>query len=111
MPEYQWKLTIVERNLLLSNWMRLIPEAQERMLEEADQLIADLPLSDRQRLMASLGILQQHTEKNLQKRIMQILSPKSSKDIINVLEFNVKNNNLSPSTPQVNSVTLVKSIN
>lgn len=73
MPEYQWKLTIIERNLLLSNWMNLIPEAQERMLEEADELMAMLPFSDRQRLLASLEMLQPHTQAELYQKIEQIL--------------------------------------
>lgn len=73
MPEYQWKLTIIERNLLLSNWMNLIPEAQERMLEEADELMAMLPFSDRLRLLASLETLQHHTQAELYQKIQQIL--------------------------------------
>jgi len=73
MPEYQWKLTIIERNLLLSNWMNLIPEAQERMLEEAGELMAMLPFSDRRRLLASLETLQYHTQAELHQKIQQIL--------------------------------------
>ena len=74
MPEYQWKLTIVERNLLLANWRKLMPEAQERMLQEAEELIRDLPLSDRERLLISLETLQYHTQDDLQQMIQQILS-------------------------------------
>lgn len=59
---YQWKLTIIERNLLRSNWMNLLPEAQERILEEANDLIKDLPLSDQQRLMTALEKLQDGTD-------------------------------------------------
>lgn len=73
MPEYQWKLTIIERNLLLSNWMNLIPEAQERMLEEADELMTILPFFDKQRLLASLETLQYHTQAELHQKIQQIL--------------------------------------
>ena len=73
MSEYQWKLTIVERNLLLSNWMKLIPDAQERMLEEADELIGDLPLPDRLRLLESLEKLQYHAELQLQPKIQKLL--------------------------------------
>jgi hypothetical protein len=91
MSEYQWKLTIVERNLLLSNWMKLIPEAQEQMLREADQLIGDLPLVDRQRLLISLETLQEHTEADLQHKIQQILSSHLSLDIPNVLERSIQN--------------------
>ncbi|MFP5275115.1 hypothetical protein [Coleofasciculus sp.] len=73
MPEYQWKLTIIERNLLLSNWMNLIPEAQERMLQEADELMAMLPLCDKQLLLASLETLHYHTQAELHQKIQQIL--------------------------------------
>ena len=73
MPEYQWKLTIIERNLQLSNWINLIPEAQERMLEEADELMGMLPFSDRLRLLASLETLQHHTQAELHPMIQQIL--------------------------------------
>jgi hypothetical protein len=73
MFEYQWKLTIVERNLLLSNWIKLMPEAQEQMLEEADELMGELPMSDKERLLTSLATLQDYTEESLQQKIQQIL--------------------------------------
>ncbi|MEQ9551412.1 MAG: hypothetical protein RIM23_17600 [Coleofasciculus sp. G3-WIS-01] len=73
MPEYQWKLTIVERNLLYSNWINLMPEAQERILEEAEELLRDLPLLDKQRLLAFLASLKD-TEKHLHYKIQQIVS-------------------------------------
>ncbi len=95
MPEYQWKLTIVERNLLPSNWMNLIPEAQEQMLWEADELMGDLPVSDRQRLLTSLETLQEHTEVDSQQRIQQILSNQLSPDIRRVLESSIQNTTLS----------------
>ncbi len=95
MPEYQWKLTIVERNLLLSNWVKLIPEAQEQMLWEADGLIGNLPLPDRRRLLSSLEILQEHTEENLRQRIQQILSNHSSLDIREALELSLQNTTFS----------------
>lgn len=74
MPEYQWKLTIVERNLLYSNWINLMPEAQERMLEEAEELLRELPLLDKQRLLAFLASLKGYTEKQLHHKIKQIVS-------------------------------------
>lgn len=95
MPEYQWKLTIVERNLLPSNWMKLIPEAQAQMLWEADELMGDLPLSDRQRLLISLETLQEHTEVTSQQRIQQILSSEFSPDMRRVLESSIQNATLS----------------
>ncbi len=95
MPEYQWKLTIVERNLLPSNWMNLIPEAQEQMLWEADELMGDLPVSDRQRLLTSLETLQEHTEVDSQQRIQQILSNQLSPDIRRVLESSIQHTTLS----------------
>lgn len=91
MPEYQWKLTIVERNLLLSNWMKLIPEAHEQMLWEADGLMENLPLPDRQRLLISLETLKEHTQGDLQRRIQQILSNHSSMEIRKALELSIQN--------------------
>jgi hypothetical protein len=91
MSEYQWKLTIVERNLLLANWNNLMPEAQERMLEEADELMGELPLPDRQRLLTSLETLQDHTEGDSQHKINQILSDRSTHHIINALELSIQN--------------------
>ncbi len=92
MSEYQWKLTIVERNLLLPNWMKLMPEAQEQMLEEADELLEDLPLLDRHRLLTSLATLQSHLDEHFQRKIKRILSDRSSHDIINALELSIQNN-------------------
>ncbi|EDX77035.1 hypothetical protein MC7420_172 [Coleofasciculus chthonoplastes PCC 7420] len=43
------------------------------MLEEADELMAMLPFSDRQRLLASLEMLQPHTQAELHQKIQQIL--------------------------------------
>jgi hypothetical protein len=91
MPEYQWKLTIVERNLLLSNWSKLIPEAQEQMLWEADDLMRDLPLLDRQRLLTSLEMLQDNIEEDLQQRIQRILSRELNGDIRKALESSIQN--------------------
>ncbi|GAB4204986.1 MAG: hypothetical protein Fur006_60660 [Coleofasciculaceae cyanobacterium] len=92
MPDYQWKLNIIERNLLLSNWMKLMPEAQEQMLEETDELIADLPLPERQRLLTLLEMLQDHTPEEFQRqKIAQILSSPSSSDIRNALELTIRN--------------------
>lgn len=93
MPEYQWKLTIVERNIVLSNWIKLIPEAQEQILGEADELMGDLPPEDRQRLLTSLEMLQEHAEENLQAKIQQILSNYLSLGIREALEFNLQNAN------------------
>ncbi|MEQ9667594.1 hypothetical protein [Coleofasciculus sp. G2-EDA-02] len=52
--DYDWKLTIIERNLSHSNWINLLPEAQERILEEADDLLNVLPFPHKQRLKTSL---------------------------------------------------------
>lgn len=91
MPNYQWKLTIVERNLLLSNWTRLIPEAQEQMLWEADGLLEDLPLPDRQNLLTSIVRLQNYTEEYLQPQIQRILNHHLNVDIRNALEMSLQN--------------------
>ncbi len=98
MPEYQWKLTIVERNLLLSNWMKLIPEAQEQMLWEANDLMGDLPLPDRQRLLTALEMLQDNIEQDLQQQIRQILRSHSNFDIREALELNLQNTTLEAAT-------------
>lgn len=95
MPNYQWKLTIVERNLLLSNWMRLIPEAQEQMLWEADGLLGDLPLSDRQNLLTSIVRLQNYTENYLQPQIQRILTHHLNVDIRNALEMSLQHTTVS----------------
>lgn len=95
MPEYQWKLNIVERNLLLSNWIKLIPEAQEQMLWETGELIGDLPLSDQQRLLTAIETLQHHVEGNLQQKLQQIFSNHASRDIRKPLELNIQNTPLS----------------
>jgi len=84
MPEYQWKLTIVERNLLYSNWINLMPEAQERMLEEAEELLRDLPLLDKQRLLTFLASLKD-TEKHLYHKIQQIVSHHIRKKSQNII--------------------------
>lgn len=78
MSAYQWKLTIIERNLSLSNWLDLLPEAQERTLEEVEELIEDLPPLDKQRLMASLEKLQDCAEEAAEQKIQQILYAQSN---------------------------------
>ncbi|MBE9129038.1 MULTISPECIES: hypothetical protein [unclassified Coleofasciculus] len=78
MPEYHWKLTIVERNVMPTNWINLIPEAQERILEEAEELMRDLSLPDRRRLLTALERLQNHIEEYFQPKIQQILSSQLS---------------------------------
>lgn len=110
MPDYQWKLTIVERNLLLSNWIKLMPEAQEQMLEEADELIGDLPVSDKQRLLTLLETLYNHTDANFHNQINQILSNKSSSNITKALELSIQNNNHSADILPIDSWTLMKSV-
>lgn len=92
MPEYQWKLTIVERNLLVSNWLKLIPEAQEQMLWEADELMGDLSLPERQQLLVNLEILKSHVEANFQEKIQQIVSKYSSYDLRKILELSIHTN-------------------
>ena len=91
MPEYQWKLTIVERNLQPANWIKLVPEAQEQMLWEADLLIEDLPSSAQSQLLTALETLQAYVEEDLQPKIQQIFCKYSSHDVHKVLEFSLKN--------------------
>lgn len=92
MSEYQWKLTIVERNLRYSHWSRLIWEAQEQMLWEADLLMEDLPLPQKTQLLIALETLQGEVEEVLQQKIQQIVSKHSSHEIHKVLELSLKNN-------------------
>ena len=110
MPDYQWKLTIVERNLSLSNWMKLMPEAQEQMLEEADELIGDVPLLDSQRLLTLLETLQDHTEEEVHRKIKQILSHQSSSQLSHPWELNIQNNNLSADVLQMDLWASLKSV-
>lgn len=110
MSEYQWKLAIVERNILLPNWMKLMSEAQEQMLEEADELIRDLPLPDQQRLLTLLATLQDHVEAEFQQKIMQILSNHSNYELRNSVELSVLKNNFSADVLQMTSSPLMKSV-
>ncbi len=107
MPEYQWKLTIVERNLLLSNWLKLLPEAQEQMLWEVQELIEDLPLLDKQQLLTSLETLQDHTKGDLLQKVQQLLNNQFRFDIREVLELNIQQTTFSNDLETV----LVEAIN
>ncbi len=78
-----------------------MPEAQERMLEEADELMGEIPLADRQRLLKLLETLQNDAEDDLRCKIMQILSNQSSSDIDNLLELSIENIYLSSDVLQV----------
>jgi hypothetical protein len=110
MPDYQWKLSIVERNLSLSNWMKLMPEAQEQMLEEADELIGNVPLLDSQRLLTLLETLQDHTKEQIQGKIIQILNHQSNSQISHPLQLNLQNNNVSADVLQMDSWAFLKSV-
>lgn len=107
MPEYQWKLTIVERNLLLSNWLKLLPEAQEQMLWEVQELMEDLPLLDKQQLLTSLETLQDHTEGDLLQKVQQLLNNQFRFDIREALELNIQKTTFSNDLETV----LVEAIN
>ncbi len=110
MSEYQWKLTIVERNLVLPNWMKLMADAQEQMLEEAEELIGYLPLPDRQRLVTLLATLQDHLEEYFQLKIFQILNNHSHDEPRNSVELSVLKNNLSADVLPMTSSPLMKSV-
>ncbi|HEY9832178.1 MAG TPA: hypothetical protein V6D26_16455 [Stenomitos sp.] len=109
MPDYQWKLSIVERNLSLSNWMKLMPEAQEQMLEEADELIGNVPLLDSQRLLTLLKTLQDHTKEQTHDKIIQILH-QSNSQFSHSWELNLQNNHLSADVLQLDSWAFLKSV-
>ncbi|MEO0987376.1 MAG: hypothetical protein AAFY20_17750 [Cyanobacteria bacterium J06639_14] len=70
----QWKLNIVQRNLRIPNWIDLIPEAQEQMLNEVIGLSEELPLSIYQNLTSALGKLIQHSPAHLKPVILEITS-------------------------------------
>jgi hypothetical protein len=81
MPNYQWKLTIVERNLLPFNWLKLMPDAQEQMLWETDCLLAELPLTEKQRLLSLLANLENYLEASFQQKTQQILNNHSPRPV------------------------------
>jgi hypothetical protein len=110
MPDYQWKLTIVGRNLVLSNWIKLMPEAQEQMLEEADELMEILPLSERQSLITSLEILQSDINPQFQSKIQQIFSNHISIDIRKNLELSIQKTELAANSLDDNSSRLMETI-
>lgn len=92
MSEYHWKLTIVARNLLSSNWSKLIPEAQEQMLWEANVLLEDVTLAHKSQLLIALANLQGDVEELMQQQLQQIVSKHSSHDLHKVLELSLKHN-------------------
>lgn len=110
MSEYQWKLTIVERNLLLPNWLKLMDEAQEQMLKEAEELIGYLPLPDRQGLVTLLATLQDHLEEGFQQKIIQILNNHSNHELRKSVELSVLKNNLSADVLPMNSSPWMQSV-
>jgi hypothetical protein len=110
MSEYQWKLTIVERNLVFPNWLKLMTEAQERMLEEAEELIGFLSLPDRQRLLTLLAMLQDHVEADFQQKITQIVNNHSHHELNNCVELSLLKNNLSADVLPMTSSPLMKSV-
>lgn len=86
-----------------------MPEAQEQMLEEADELIGDVPLRDSQRLLTLLETLQDHTEEEVHRKINQILSHQSSAQISHPFELNLQNN-LCADVLQMDSWVFLKSV-
>lgn len=72
-----------------------MPEAQERILEEADELMGEIPVSDKERLLNYLETLQNHAEPNFRCKMNQILSNQSSSGIKSVLELSIQTVNLS----------------
>lgn len=87
-----------------------MPEAQERMLEEADELIGAVPLPDRQQLLTLLETLKDHTPEEVQCKITRILGNSSSSDIKNPLELSIQNNNLCADVLQMDSWAFLKSV-
>lgn len=74
--EFQAILIIVLRNLSLTAWKNLMPEAQSQILEECATLMnyEAMPKPCKQKLNSSLNELQYHTTDIHRQRIQQILS-------------------------------------
>ncbi|NEO32990.1 MAG: hypothetical protein F6K36_21715 [Symploca sp. SIO3C6] len=68
--------TIVFRNIALSNWANLLPEAQVQMLEEVADLIncESLLFGKKQQLVLRLDSLQSYVTEAQKARIIQILA-------------------------------------
>lgn len=68
--------TIVFRNIALSNWADLLPEAQVQMLEEVAILIncETLLLGKKHQLALRLDGLQSYVNEGQRERIIQILA-------------------------------------
>ncbi|NET07891.1 MAG: hypothetical protein F6K16_24925 [Symploca sp. SIO2B6] len=68
--------TIVFRNIALSNWANLLPEAQVQMLEEVAGLIncESLLFGKKQQLVLRLDSLQSYVTEAQKARIIQILA-------------------------------------
>lgn len=64
----------MQRNLKISNWIDLFPEAQEQMLREVAELSEELPLPRYQTLISMLEKLLKHSPEHLQREIQNFLS-------------------------------------
>ncbi|NEO31142.1 MAG: hypothetical protein F6K36_12055 [Symploca sp. SIO3C6] len=75
MNETEAIFRIVLRNLTLSNWSDLLPEAQQQMFEEVTKLIScdALPLGKKQQLRMSLDTLCSCVSEVHKNRISQLL--------------------------------------
>ncbi|NEO99503.1 MAG: hypothetical protein F6K58_12645 [Symploca sp. SIO2E9] len=75
MNETEAIFRIVLRNLTLSNWLDLLPEAQQQMFEEVAKLIScdALPLGKKQQLTMSLDALCSCVNQVHRNRISQLL--------------------------------------
>ena len=87
-----------------------MPEAQEQMLEEADELIGNLPLPAGQQLLTLLETLQHHTQEVWEHQINQILSNPSSSDIRTALELSMQNSNCCADALQIDSSALLEPV-
>lgn len=80
MNETEAILQIVLRNLTLSNWSDLLPEAQQQMFEEVSKLIScnALTLGKKQQLRMSLDALCSRVSEVHRNRISQLLALSAS---------------------------------
>ena len=78
-----------------------MPEAQERMLEEADELMGEIPQSDTERLLNYLETLQNHAETSFRCKINQILNNQSSPRLQSVVKRSNQSINLSSNDLQL----------
>ncbi len=72
-PQVKWKLTIIERNLSIHNWINLTLEAQDGVLDEVLEIMNLLPSLEFQHLFAFLKDIFDIADESLNSKIKHIL--------------------------------------